>query len=637
MKFRIRLAPTTFSGGAPAQRTLFSASESSPYAGGRAEPPKPKRVPAERALPGRPKAAAPAPRKPRAAEKPPSASDDSVPSSDGEDGVQTIAHELAKKQKEISVAEFFSKNRHLLGFDSPKKALLTAVKEAVDNALDACEEAKVLPDIEVEIKQLEQEDRFSLRVRDNGPGIVRAQIPRIFGKLLYGSKFHRLKMSRGQQGIGISAAGMYGQMTTGKPVRITSRISARRPAQYFEILIDTGKNEQVVAKEEEVADPGFSRGTEVELTLVGRWTKGRASVDEYLEQTAIANPHVEMVYTAPDGTKLKFPRGSKVLPAEPTEIQPHPRGIELGMLMKMLKETQSRRLSAFLHTEFSRVSTAVARRLCQTANLSDKARPKRVSHEEAERLFQAIQNSKFMNPPTDCLSPIGEPQILAGLKKEVRAHFYTAVTRPPSVYRGRPFQIEAGLAYGGEMTPKEGEETGAQEPVRLLRFANRVPLIYQQGACGITESVIDTAWRSYGLSQHKGALPLGPAVLFVHFASVWVPFTSESKEAIAHYPELTTEMKRALQEAGRRLGTYLSRRRNAETQMKRRAVFTHYVGEVASSVSRLTGEPRQALYDQLLKIAEKKTKAAELADRKVADGYDSIADLPSTIVIEEES
>src|SRR5688572_32096246 len=168
------------------------------------------------------------------------------------------ADEMGKQQREISVSEFFTKNRHLLGFDNPRKALLTAVKEAVDNSLDASEEAGILPEIVVKLEAVGEEGkppprvsdatRFRVTVIDYGPGIVRDQIPRIFAKLLYGSKFHRLRMSRGQQGIGISAAGMYGQLTTGKPVKIISRTGPRAAAHFFEVQIDTKKNETLVHK-----------------------------------------------------------------------------------------------------------------------------------------------------------------------------------------------------------------------------------------------------------------------------------------------------------------------------------------------------------------------------------------------------
>src|SRR6266478_5975116 len=478
------------------------------------------------------------------------------------------AVEMGARQREISVSEFFTKNRHLLGFDNPRKALLTCVKEAVDNALDACEEAGILPDVVVMVEvapsnggaapPLSQATRFRITVTDNGPGIVRQQIPPIFAKLLYGSKFHRLRMSRGQQGIGISAAGMYAQLTTGKPVQITSRTGARAPAHYFEVQIDTKKNEPRILEKKQIAWES-PRGTQVAMEIEGRYQKGRASVDEYLEQTIIANPHVKLTYVTPEGETKEYPRTYEQLPPSPREIKPHPYGIELGMLLKMAQDTKSHSLSGFLSSDFSRVSPAVAAEICKTAGLSPNARPRDVHGQAAENLYKAIQSTKIMAPPTNCLSPIGERAILSGLYQQIKGEFYTAVTRPPAVYRGNPFVIEAGLAF--RRAPEHGDESQESKPIalaegetqendhelaRLIRYANRVPLLYQQSACVIYKSVLDTTWRNYGVSQSKGALPSGPMVVFAHMASVWVPFTSESKEAIADYDEIRKEITLAL-------------------------------------------------------------------------------------------
>src|SRR6266581_517909 len=369
----------------------------------------------------------------------------------------TSAVEMGARQREISVSEFFTKNRHLLGFDNPRKALLTCVKEAVDNALDAAEEAGILPDVAITLEVAptngteppppSQATRFRVIVTDNGPGIVRQQIPPIFAKLLYGSKFHRLRMSRGQQGIGISAAGMYAQLTTGKPVQIISRTSARAAAHYFEVQIDTKKNEPRIFESKKI-DWEHQRGTQVTLEIEGRYQKGRGSVDEFLEQVAIANPHVKLVYKTPEGDTREYPRTINELPPQPREIKPHPYGIEFGILLRMLHDTRGHSLSGFLAGDFSRVSSTVAQEICGTAKLSPNARPRNIHGTDAEALYKAIQATKIMAPPSNCISPIGEKAILHGLYKQIEGEFYTAVTRPPSVYRGNPFIIEAGLAYG---------------------------------------------------------------------------------------------------------------------------------------------------------------------------------------------
>ena len=545
------------------------------------------------------------------------------------------AVEMGARQREISVSEFFTKNRHLLGFDNPRKALLTCVKEAVDNALDAAEEAGILPDVLVNVEVAvadgapppppSQATRFRVTVIDNGPGIVRQQIPPIFAKLLYGSKFHRLRMSRGQQGIGISAAGMYAQLTTGKPVQIISRTGARAAAHYFEVQIDTKKNEPRIVENKKI-DWEHQRGTQVALEIDGRYQKGRASVDEYLEQVAIANPHVQLVYRTPEAETREYPRTIQELPPQPKEIKPHPYGIEFGILLRMLHDTKSHTLAGFLAADFSRVSSAVAQQICGTAKLSPNAKPRNVHGVDAEALYKAIQSTKIMAPPSNCISPIGEKAILHGLYKQIKGDFYTAVTRPPAVYRGNPFIIEAGLAFGrgpdqAAQTPEapavplaEGEQQDDDnELARVIRYANRVPLLYQQSACATFKSVLETTWRNYGVVQSRGALPAGPMVVFVHMASVWVPFTSESKEAIADYDEIRKEIRLALQECGRRLGVFLRKRERAKGEFRRRNIFELYIEEVVEACARLKGGkfPKEKLKNQLQKIALKRTGGAK--------------------------
>ena len=608
---------------------------------------------------------------------------------------RATAKSMAADQRDISVSEFFAKNRHLLGFDNPRKALLTTVKEAVDNALDACEEAGILPVIWVHIERVGQ-DRYKVGVQDNGPGILRKQIPLIFGKLLYGSKFHRLRMSRGQQGIGISAAGMYGLLTTGKPVKIMSKVSVRKPAHYYEIQIDTKRNlpEIVNGRGEgvEIA-PGqggaktiekhgiewieADHGTRVTIELEGKYYRGRGSVDEYLEQTAIANPHVAIHYADPDGNKKDYAAVAKHLPPEPREIKPHPYGVELGRLVAMLKDTDETTAVQFLEKSFSRVTPAVARRICEEAGISTRANPKRIGRQEADMVYQAIQKVKISNPSTDCISPIGEELILKGLHQVVPGEFYAAATRPPSVYRGNPFQIEVGLAYGGgptahrvtrevltelleqsdartlrqflattfdgmgtdaadkilkeagmktrkspgKLKPKEVDHLhhamrnvnlNDGQSMNVLRYANRVPLQFQAGGCAITQTILATNWRPYGLSQSRGALPRGPVTVMVHMASVWVPFTSESKEAVASYPEIQKELRLALQAVGRKLGMYLRRRHRVKHENQRREIFLRYLKEVSNAVGRINRTDPEKLYEQLLEVAKKRTTEADM-------------------------
>ncbi|MDB5331498.1 MAG: topoisomerase subunit [Phycisphaerales bacterium] len=598
------------------------------------------------------------------------------------------AETMATRQKDIAVSEFFAKNRHLLGFDNPRKALLTTVKEAVDNSLDACEEAGILPNVAVVIEDLQpdrpasaKQSRYRITVVDNGPGIIRKQVENVFGRLLFGSKFHRLKMSRGQQGIGISAAGMYGLITTGKPMVIHTRPNHKKPAHHIELAMNTKTNRAEVTVDLETEDfppqrlkglnggtrdPGFLNsedfisGTSVSIELEGRYQKGRGSVDEFLELTAIANPHARITFvppsresadeqedlplgnaakdatpadaltdeaahaapvaevTAPTGVDptlttiekngvIFFPRGTDQLPPETKEIQPHPKGIELGILLQMLKDyeaiNKTGTLYNFLQEQFSRISPTKAAEFCKAIGVHTRTKCGDVTPQETEKLFKEFEEAKLPAPPTDCLAPIGVRQLLAGLLKGVKAEFYAASSREPAVYRGRPFQIEAAIAFGGELP--------SNDSARVIRFANRVPLLFQQSACSSFKAVVETGWRNYNLSQPRGSLPGGPLVIMIHMASVWVPFTSESKEAVADYDEIRKEMKLALMECGRKLGTYLRKRQKMQREAARRDVFERYIGEIAKAINAINGTDTKKLYDILLAEAKRRTAVAD--------------------------
>lgn len=609
---------------------------------------------------------------------------------------RATAETMAAKQRDIAVSEFFAKNRHLLGFDNPRKALLTTVKEAVDNSLDACEEAGILPDVTVVIEDLQPDrpasaksSRYRVTVVDNGPGIVRAQVENVFGRLLFGSKFHRLKMSRGQQGIGISAAGMYGLITTGKPMLIQTRPKAHKPAHHIELAMNTKTNRAEVTIDEETDDFPLARlrdlsrdvremaergeflsaaayptGTSVTIELEGKYQRGRGSVDEFLELTAIANPHARITLVRPTrtteddaddapllkgrsrtqsiksvgdeagsntsdptaspsdirhptsdiqvtqdlGSVVVFPRAVNELPPETKEIQPHPRGVELGTLLQMLKDYEvshrGESLYNFLQDQFCRVSAATAGSFCEQIGVTSRTKVTSIEPEQAEKLYKVFQEARLAPPPTDCLAPIGVRQLLAGMLKGVRAEFYAASSREAAVYRGRPFLIEAAIAFGGDLP--------ADDPARVIRFANRVPLLYQQSACSSFKAVAETNWRNYDLQQPRGGVPIGPLVIMIHMASVWVPFTSESKEAIADYDEIRKEMKLALMECGRKLGTYLRKRLKMRRESERRDIFERYIGEISQAISAINGVDAKKLYETLLAQAKKRTAIADV-------------------------
>jgi len=497
----------------------------------------------------------------------------------------TIAEELAKKQREISVSEFFERNKQILGYDSATKALLTVVKEAVDNAADAAEEAEILPDIVVEVNKVDK-DEFLVVVEDNGPGIVKREVPNVFGRLLYGSRFHSRRQARGAQGLGISGAVMYGQITTGKPSKIRSKTSDMDVAYEIELIIDTKKNRPDVVSEDFVVWEK-SHGTRVEIPLRGRYVGGKQSVSEYLKACAIVNPHARITFKAPDGEVAVYERVTEEIPPKTKEIPPHPHGIELGTLMQMMKETNSYKLSAFLEEEFTRVSSRVAKEICDAAGLDLEKKPKRLSLEEAKALHEAMQSVKLMAPPTDCLSPIGERLIKKGLKNvlgSLRPEFYAPpLTRDPAVYAGNPFQVEVGIVFGGDLPP--------DQPVEVLRFANRVPLLYQAGGCVLNQAVANVDWRRYGLEQRGGqGVPYGPAFVLVHICSTKVPFTSEAKEAVASIDEIMTELDLALKECGRRLKTHLTKKAHRAKTKEKFEIVQLILPRIAEKSAKIVGK-----------------------------------------------
>ncbi len=516
----------------------------------------------------------------------------------------SIAEKMAANQKQVAISEFFEKNKHFLGFDTLTRALITAVKEAVDNALDACEEARILPDIVVQITKIDnKKDILQLDVEDNGPGIPRTSIEKVFGQLLFGSRFHAIRQSRGQQGIGITGVVMYSQLTTGDPTHVESKIANEATAVAVDIGLDTRKNKAIKSNQDRVDWGEKVHGLKIRTSMKAKYQKGRQSVWQYLRMTSIVNPHADILFIDPDGQEHHWPRVTEKLPGRVEAIKPHPNGIELGQLQRLCGESSESRMTTFLRRNFSGVSGRAAKELCQVAELEEKLKPKSLKADQIRALLEAFQGErmlrgkpvKLLNPPTSCLSPIEELLIKKGLSKTIDSKFVTTMTRVPSVTQGNPFQIEVGLIFG--------EGMAADKPVEILRFANRVPLMYQQGGCLLTKAIESVDWRQYGLDQAGGrGVPKGPAAILVHLASTNVQFTSEAKEALSDNEVVMEEGRKAMLEMGRGLRKHLEKKKKMGKTREKFELINDIIPAIAEKSASLLQLPVPDLAASITKI-----------------------------------
>jgi len=494
------------------------------------------------------------------------------------------------KQKQIAISEFFEKNKHFLGFDSLQRAIITAVKESVDNSLDACEEVRILPDIRIEVKRLGG-NRVELITQDNGPGIPRDSIEHVFGKFLLGSRFHAIRQTRGQQGIGITGVVMYSQLTTGAKTRVVSKVKDDATAVFVDLGIDTRKNKAIKSGEirdtwiDNVTGEEVDHGLRIETVMNAKYQRGRQSVYQYLRMTSIVNPHATITLTVQDkdGDIIEeghWERTTDRLPRVVKEIKPHPHGIHLGTLQRMLREAEERKMTSFLRHNFSGISMRAAREILEKAGLDESRQPRRIRAEEAQLIADSFQKVKVLNPPTDCLSPIEDLLIKKGLSKAIDSRFASTATREPQVTQGNPFQVEVGLVFGGDLN--------SDSPIEILRFANRVPLMYQQGGCLLTKALESVDWKRYGLEQPGGrGIPKGPAAVLIHLASTNVQFTSEAKEAVASNEEVLEEIRRALLEVGRGLKNHLKKSSQRKKAQEKFELINVILPEISKKSSQL--------------------------------------------------
>ncbi len=520
--------------------------------------------------------------------------------------------------KAQSVSQFFKNNQSMLGYTGEIKSLTTAVHEAVTNGLDACEEAGIKPEIRIEIEKLGKR-HYKVIVEDNGPGIPEDYISDVFGKMLAGSKGHRNVQSRGQQGIGISGVVMFSQVKTGNPTRIVTSTGDDILEAFLEI--DVEKNKGKISELNKMDNEIDWRGTRIEFEVKEvLYNRSQYGVYEYIKNTAMSNPHAEFVLIEPDGNLVFFNRSSDVIPEPPEEIMPHPKGMETNDLVDMAKKTSRRKITSLLTNELSRVSRSKLDDIKENMGIvmyetEDDARDREISINdipsiyldeaeevlnkspedlkwaEAETIVNAFKKIDFIAPPTDCLSPIGEERIEEGLKEVLNPDFVAATTRNPEVYRGGiPFTVEVGIAYGGSI----------EKGLDVARHANRVPLLFNNGSCAITDAVESIDWKRYNIKNPDTA----PFVVFVDLVSTHVPYISAGKQAVAEEEEVYDEIRYGIMEVARKMKRYLAGIKRRQKRKERKRTLKMYMPEVSKALNDLTGENRSNIEENIKRLIE---------------------------------
>lgn len=496
--------------------------------------------------------------------------------------------------EEISAADFFYRNRDIAGFTNPSRAIFAAIRELIENSLDAAESLRIPPEIYVRLSYegegSPETQIYKLRVEDNGIGIQPRHIPSAFGQVLFGSKY-KLKQQRGTFGLGGKMAILYGQITTHQPATVTSSTGITKIYEY-KLMIDIQKNRPLIMDRKVLINKERWRGTVVEFTLEGDYLRAMPKILDYFKQTAMVNPYANLTFVDPKGRLYKFTRVTKDMPAPPQETKPHPYGVDVELLQRLIQVTPYKTMHEFLKNHFHRVGEITAQKFLEFSNLSPSKNPKKLSHEEIVRLMHMLKKYKdFLPPDASCLSPLGEELLKAGILKELKPEFAVVHQRRPATYAGHPFIIETGIAYGGEV-PKRGTFI-------LYRFANRIPLLYDE-ASDISLRVITTMnWRRYRV------MPDMPIAILVHICSTKVPYKTVGKEFIADRPEVRREIANGLREVARQIGHFMSKREHVDREKKRLGIFNKYLPKIAQFSTKLAGKEKLPDVEKLLTSVRK--------------------------------
>ncbi|MFQ6095239.1 MAG: DNA topoisomerase VI subunit B [Candidatus Bathyarchaeia archaeon] len=492
---------------------------------------------------------------------------------------QKEVREISQVFEEISPADFFYRNREIAGFTNPARAIFTAIRELIENSLDAAEVAGVLPEIYIRLSHDDGNGNvYTLRIMDNGSGIPAPQVPLAFGQFLFGSKY-RLRQARGTFGLGGTMAILYGQITTNKSVHIISSTGISKVYEY-RLMIDIQRNRPVILDRKLHLNkkPKGKRwhGTVVEFHLEGDYYRAMPKILDYIKQTAIVNPYANITFVDPKGRLYKFNRTTRKMPPPPRETLPHPHGVDVETIQRIVRITGCRNMLDFMKEHFHRVGERTAHQFLKFAEIDENRDPRRLRPDEIVKLVQAMKNyDDFLPPDASCLSPLGEDLLRAGILKELEPEFVAVCQRKPSTYSGHPFIVETAIAFGGKV-PNKGD-------IVLYRFANKIPLMYDESGDVSWRIVKSINWRRYRV------IPGMPVTVLVHICSTKVPYKTVGKEIIADRAEVSREIINGIREVARQLKRYLSRREHVERQVRRLSIFSKYLTKIAEFSAKLGG------------------------------------------------
>ena len=537
---------------------------------------------------------------------------------------QEIGLDWEEDFQRLTPSQFFRKNKQMLGFTGKIRSLTIVFHELITNSFDAAEESGILPDIDIELKRIDKE-HYILRHKDNGPGIPEEYVMQVYCMMFAGSKFRNIQ-SRGQQGLGCSGCVLLSQMTTGKPARVIScyKDGDEIKGVKMKFQMDVENNRGILMEREDYECGETGVCIELQFKDVS-YSLAEQGAFEYIRRTMIGNPHAKITFRDPSGHKYIFKRAANIVPVQPKEVLPHPKGVSADDLMTMAKNTDSRRYKSMMTSSMSRMSNKRVDEIAAETGIDMNKRPKDMTFQEAEAIVHCFKKMKFMAPPTDGLIPIGSEQIEKGMKQILKPEFVTTITRKPVTYAGGvSFIIEAGLAYGGEA----GRIVNEQRKSEIMRFANRVPLTFDAGSCAITEALKSIDWKRYGLKD----LDNTPLTLFVNIISTQVPYLSTGKQSVSPEPEIVHEIRQATMKLARKLQKHLRAKKAAKEKEKRSKVFEEYVPVIIEEAAKL-GETGVPEYQEVLAKVTKRA-LAELLGEKVDDDETEEEELDAIIMEE---